>query len=208
MKNKKIIKNIVLAGGISAICLTTTAFATNINKKNKISTYSNIVKSANQDLVDKELIESYCKLFEESKLYGTLIREFDEVKNVSIEETRADITLTFTVDSDKILENEKELYKEELNDLFNKLNSIDSNKNMIFEIDVDYEYDKDLINIRQHVCDIYKISKSKFYDNSLEVIKTKHYNWIDDWNSREYIYNIKEESFKNPYMELMDTLVE
>ena len=198
-KNKKIIKNIVLAGGISAICLTTTAFATNINEKNIMSTYSNIVKSVNQDLIDKELIESYCKLFEESKLYDTLIKEFDEIKNVSIEETKADIILTFTVDSDKTLENEKELYKEELNDLFNKLNSIDSNKDIVFEIDVNYEYDKDLINIRQQMCDIYKISKIKFDDNSLEVRKTKHYNQVDDWESSEYIYNIKEESFKNPY---------
>lgn len=157
MKNKKIIRNIVLVGGISAICLTTTVFATNINEKNKtlacsnnnMSTYLNIVKSASQDLVDKELIESYCKLFEESKLYDTLIREFKGIKSVSIEETKTNITLTFAVDSDKILENEKELYKEELNDLFNKLNSIDSSKNIVFEIDVDYEYDKDLINIRQ-----------------------------------------------------------
>ena len=198
-KNKKIIKNIVLAGGISAICLTTTAFATNINEKNIMSTYSNIVKSVNQDLIDKELIESYCKLFEESKLYDTLIKEFNEIKSVSIEETKEDITITFDVDSDKTLENEKELYKEELNDLFNKLNSIDSNKDIVFEIDVNYEYDKDLINIRQQMCDIYKISKIKFDDNSLEVRKTKHYNQVDDWESSEYIYNIKEESFRNPY---------
>lgn len=49
------------------------------------------------------------------------------------------------------------------------------------------------------MCDIYKISKNEFDDNSLEVRKTKHYNQVDDWISNEYIYNIKEESFRNPY---------
>lgn len=193
-KNKKIIKNIVLAGGISAICLTTTAFATNINEKNIISTYSNIVKSVNQDLIDKELMESYCKLFEESKLYDTLIKEFNEIKSVSIEETKEYITITFDVDSDKTLENEKELYKEELNDLFNKLDSVDNNKNIILEVDVYYEVDEneELEQIKRNT---YTICKSKFSENTLAICKTTSVNIPDSWRKRYFVYNVEKESF-------------
>lgn len=199
-KNKKI-KTIALAGGLSFVCLST-VLAMNINEKNKMSNYSNIVKLANQDLSDKDLTQSYYKLFEESKLYNTLIKEFNTIRIFSTEETKTDITFNIVVDSDKALENEKELYKKELNDLFDKLNTINSNKNIIFNIDVKYEIDKDLKDSTiQCTSDAYSICKNKLDNTSFAISKTKYYNIDEDWKTRYYIYNINDESFETQNLE-------
>lgn len=200
MKNKKI-KTIALAGTFSVACLSTAIISNAGNCKSLF--YPAIIKSATKDLTNKELTESYYKLFKESKLHNTLIKEFT-IKDFSIEETKIDVTFNILVYSDKVLENEKELYKEELNDLFNRLNTVDNDKNIVFDINVDYEVDDDLkkdYSVVQRTLDSYTIGKSKFDDNNLVIKKTQHSNIPDSWKTRYYTYNAIEESFKSENLE-------
>lgn len=190
MKNKKI-KTMIIAGGVTSVICMSTTFAMNFNKT---SFYPVIIDSVSQDLSGKKSAEFYSKLFEESKLYSTLIEEFKNIKDFSIEETKKDVVLKIAVDSDKILENEKELYKEELNDLFNKLDSVDNNKNIILEIDVYYEVDEngELEQIRRNT---YTMCKSKYSENTLAICKTTSVNIPDSWRKRYFVYNVEKESF-------------
>ena len=103
---KKKIKTMLIAGGVTSVICMSTAFAMNFNKT---SFYPVIIDSVSQDLSGKKSAEFYSKLFEESKLYSTLIEEFKNIKDFYIEKTKKDVVLNVVVKSDKILENEKEL---------------------------------------------------------------------------------------------------
>ena len=188
---KKKIKTMLITGGVTSVICMSTAFAMNFNKT---SFYPVIIDSVSQDLSGKKSAEFYSKLFEESKLYSTLIEEFKNIKDFYIEKTKKDVVLNVVVKSDKILENEKELYKEELNDLFNKLDSVDNNKNIILEVDVYYEVDEneELEQIKRNT---YTICKSKFNENTLAICKTTTVNRPDSWRKRYFVYNVEKESF-------------
>lgn len=196
MKNKKI-KTIALAGGLSVVCLSSILFSNAGNCKSLF--YPAIIKSATQDLSNKELTQSYYKSFEESKFYDALIKEFNEIESFSIEETKTDITFDISVHSDEVFENEKILHKEMLNNLFDSLSAINSKKDIRFEITVGYKYDKDKEYIKQHTSDMYRICKNKFDKNSLAVIKTEYSNIPATWDTYHYIYNIKENSLDREF---------
>ena len=202
MKNK-----IMLVAGATIITVgLSSAFAINIDKQNKLINYSDLVKVATQDLNQKETTQSYYKLFSESKLYNTLIKDFKIVKGLSIEETENYVNFSMRVKSNKVLKNEGDLFKEDLNNLFDRINNIDNDKNLRFEISIDYKIDEN--NLEKTTSDTYRLCKNKFRDDSLAIIKTRCIDSMYHSDNTAYNYNVKKQSFEKIHKKVVNEIEE
>lgn len=189
MKNKGTIKKAIATTSLITMCLSMTACGVN-NSEAKMLAYSDVVKTAMQDVSDKESTETYHKVFEDSKFYDTLVKEFKQVEGLSIEEEDDYIKFTTYVNSRNLLEDEK-FYKEELSDLIKAINDA-SNKKVKFNIIINYQVAENSVKLPNYDEYIAYINKE---DKTINVVKNRNFDILHNINEIHYKYDVKKGDF-------------